>query len=1100
MRDTFCTFGLMRREGWKHLLFGCGLLACVGTWGQGTNLFVPNVGQFQAGIRYLVRIPGGAIQVHGSHWVVQQLDMQQLDQLHHQRAHRERSDQLPTFIRGNNVYIRFPGGNLNRTTPLGATGAYYNYFTHRDPSCWVTGVQTHQGIHFAEVYAGVDLQLYQQDRAIKYDWHLAPGADPSCIRMAYAGVRGLREAEGRLVVEHDLGGWQEVAPVAYQMVDGARRVVPCRFLIRESEVTFSFPDGYDPCESLVIDPLLIFSTFSGSTADNWGSTATPGERGTAYSAGVTNQGMFGGTFPATPGAFRTVYSGIYDVGILKYDSLGRNLLYASFLGGNQSESAHSLVVNKNDDLIVLGTTSSADFPVTADAYDRFYNGGYRTSNVVEYESGSDIFIARIRNDGRQLLGATLLGGSGNDGMNPTTSALVVNYGDELRGDVITDPDGNVLISSVTDSRDIPIVNGVQTSYQAGESDAYVAKLSADLRTLIWSTYLGGSLADASHTIKLSANNTILVAGGTTSTNFPTTVGAYQSVYRGDADGWLARLRLDSAKVLSATYTGTTDFDQVYFIDQDRAGAVFVYGQTNGAMPVTPGVYNNPRSGQFLQKFSPDLKTLQLSTVFGSGRTRPDISPTAFLVNECDRIYMSGWGGRVNYLPNYWGTNTANMPVTEDAYQKSTGGSDFYFIVLSADFRTLSYATYLGGGQSATHVDGGTSRFDKSGIVYHAVCAGCSAFNTSGGATSDFPTTPGAYSRLNRSQNCNNAVFKFDLSSLRARIQTNSTTLKQPGLNRVCLPDQFVFQNLSNGGKVYQWDLGDGTQLVRTDTTLVRHRYKAAGRYVVKLRAIDVGTCTGVDSARTVIDVFQTTAKAGNDIAVCSGTSAQLTASGGVSYRWENNQNRTILTGPNPVVLPEKSITYRVTITEASGCQKIDTLDVKVVPAIDLQWEWSRAFSCASLPTINLKRFTEPKDGEKIFFDLGDGTVTEEPELVHGYAQPGRYEVKLVGRREFCVYESVQQVDIFPLQVPNVITPLVTDGKNDRLQILVGAKSPLAAGLNADLKIFNRWGTVVYESDNYQNDWAGENLAAGVYFLEIRIANDVACKTWLQIIK
>ncbi|MGD6027763.1 PKD domain-containing protein, partial [Xanthomonas citri pv. citri] len=139
----------------------------------------------------------------------------------------------------------------------------------------------------------------------------------------------------------------------------------------------------------------------------------------------------------------------------------------------------------------------------------------------------------------------------------------------------------------------------------------------------------------------------------------------------------------------------------------------------------------------------------------------------------------------------------------------------------------------GGSQSATHVDGGTSRFDKNGIVYHAVCSGCNTYGR--GSYSDFPTTPGAWSRTNNSKNCNNAAFKFDLSSLRARIQTNSVKLNLPGLNKVCIPDPIVFQNRSTGGEIYYWDLGDGTKTIAPDTSAITHQYKNTGQYIVKLK-------------------------------------------------------------------------------------------------------------------------------------------------------------------------------------------------------------------------------------------------------------------------
>jgi hypothetical protein len=200
------------------------------------------------------------------------------------------------------------------------------------------------------------------------------------------------------------------------------------------------------------------------------------------------------------------------------------------------------------------------------------------------------------------------------------------------------------------------------------------------------------------------------------------------------------------------------------------------------------------------------------------------------------------------------------------------------------------------------------------------------------------------------------------------------------------------------------------------------------------------------------------------------------------------------------VVPDKTTIYRVTITEATGCTKIDTLRVQVVPGIDLQWKWSRAFSCSDLPKLSLQRITEPQADELIFFDLGDGTTLDVAETVYTYARPGTYEVKLVGRKEFCVYERTQTVEIFPFTVPNVITPLVMDGKNDRLQVLFGNSPVQAAGLQSAVKVFNRWGNLVYESANYQNDWSGENVAAGVYFLEFKSDTTLVCKTWLQVVK
>ena len=156
------------------------------------------------------------------------------------------------------------------------------------------------------------------------------------------------------------------------------------------------------------------------------------------------------------------------------------------------------------------------------------------------------------------------------------------------------------------------------------------------------------------------------------------------------------------------------------------------GQTRGPFPVSEDVYSNPNSGQFVQKLNADLTSSLFSTVIGAGRDEPDIYITAFLVNDCDNLYISGWGSPELstergsfYGKDYVGTNTVGMPITPDAVQMNTSGSDFYLAVFTDDMSELLYSTFYGSGSSFVHVDGGTSRFDKRGIVYHAVCASCS---------------------------------------------------------------------------------------------------------------------------------------------------------------------------------------------------------------------------------------------------------------------------------------------------------------------------------------------------------------------------------------
>lgn len=1071
--------------------------------------FIENKNQWPAGIHYSARVPGGTMLVRPGKFQYYFLDERRMEELHEQ-LHERRNESDGGFtpgqmINGHAVEVNFVGANSNSVpSVIGRSSEYYNYFLGNDPDRWASKAYAYEGLIYSGLYDNIDMKIYSIDQHVKYDFIVAPFGDPSKIILEYLGADATVILEGNLTVRTSVGDIIEQKPVAYQWIEGKKVSVSCEYYLDGNRLSFCFPKGYDPCYELVIDPLLIFATYSGSTADNWGSTATPGENGNLYSAGVTSHINAGGNFPATPGAFQTTYGGLYDIGLLKYDSLGKQLLYATYLGGTDSESPHSLVMNANEELIMLGTTSSTGFPTTVNAIDRTFNGGPNVVHVVEFSNGSDIFVARISKDGTKLLGSTYLGGSQNDGLNPTFGALTKNYGDELRGDVITDSENNIYISSVTASSDFPITNGRDITYNGGETDAILLKLNPDLSQMTWGMFLGGNGTDAAHTLKLDKDNGIFLAGGTTSQNFPVKAGSYQPAQNGDADGWIAHIGNAGDTIYNATYTGTVSFDQIYFLDLNADEEVFVYGQTSGNFPVTPGVYNNPNSGQFVQKFDRSLTTLNFSTVFGSGRGVPDISPTAFLVNECNNIYMSGWGGVVNIQTFHWQSNTFSMPVTGDAFQRTTSGSDFYFIVLTDDASQFLYGTYLGGTLSTTHVDGGTSRFDKGGVVYHAVCAGCAAFNASGQSTSDFPSTAGAWSRINRSGNCNNAAFKFDLSSLKARLQSNSVKLNSPGLDKVCMPDTIVFQNFSTGGEIFEWDLGDGTRVVKTDTSMVPHQYKTSGRYTVSLKAIDPGTCKVKDSVAIKVDIFVAQGVVQDDDALCLGSPYQLKAGGAKEYSWRSEDGTFQSNLASPFVNPEDTTRYFITMTEASGCVREDTVDLAVIVPIVPEFEMDRSAECLNRPKITVKNVTDSlRDGDLMYFDFGDGRTADVDEVVHEFEGDDLYNVKLVGVREFCVTEKVIPMPVFKLLIPNVITPRIKDDANDTFTIQLGDEKGVTPGdydFRTSVSIFNRWGSKVYESQDYQYDWDGDGLEGGIYYYEVSVDEHATCKGWIHLVK
>ncbi len=526
---------------------------------------------------------------------------------------------------------------------------------------------------------------------------------------------------------------------------------------------------------------------------------------------------------------------------------------------------------------------------------------------------------------------------------------------------------------------------------------------------------------------------------------------------------------------------------------DSEENVYVLGQTQGNYPVSAGVYSNPNSGQFIHKLTKDLSQSLFSTVFGSGTPSPNISPTAFLVNDCQNLYVAGWGGSVNapvvqfpsgiVTRNYVGGNTFNLPVTDDAFQGNTFGSDFYLMVLADDASELLYATYLGGNVSATHVDGGTSRFDKRGIVYHAVCAGCGGF-------SDFPTTSGAPSQTNNSINCNNAAFKFDLASLRARFQTNNVELTQPGYNSGCEPIEVVFQNESIGGEEFEWDFGDGTVITTTDTSDIAHLYEQSGTYNVVLRAFDKNTCISEDFTTTTIRVSGIDPVVGSGGDICEGDSFKLFAAGGAIYQWSPTESLDDPTSPSPLASPNDTTVYKVLMDNGLGCLFEDSVTVNVIPIISSDFVLDKDLSCNQSPVFNFT--TQYEESDATFnWDFGDGQISMDINVSHTYKIDGNYTVKLTTQNEFCVSEKTMVVQSVRMNVPNVITPN-NDIYNQFLEIRAVEK--------VELSIFNRWGRVVFSTTDYQNDWDGINLVTGVYYYDLKVVNKVECSGWIHLLR
>ncbi|MGI4865592.1 MAG: gliding motility-associated C-terminal domain-containing protein [Janthinobacterium lividum] len=770
--------------------------------------FIPNQGQWPSYVRYAGTVPGGHLYLEpaGLRYVL-------LQSIKHPAHGGEPGSSLPhlppadSLLRGHQVRVQFVGADAGTPlVPATATGEVRNYLHGNDPAHWAHSVPTYRQVRYQAPWPGIGARFYENQRQqLEYDFELAAGANPALVKLKYTGASRLTlSRDGRLHIGTTVGELTELAPQAYQTdsTSGERQPVACHYRLRATDSTVTFELGrYDHRRPLVIDPTVLFSTYTGATGDNWGFTAAYDAAGNMYSGGIVLNyaGALAPNYPTTVGAFQTTFAGVIDIAVIKYNTTVNgpaSRVWATFVGGDRQDFPSSLVVNAQNELIILGTTASTNYPTSTTAFQRNFNGGTRADPfgdatidpIYNVTTGTDIVVTRLNSTGSAIVASTYLGGSGTDGLVPydrttTVRQLPQNYGDAFRSDVVTDAAGNIYLASVTSSPNFPITSGSFGAAPKGGSDAVVVKMPPTLSALTWSGYLGGSADDAAYSIQLDASSNVYVTGGTLSPNFPATAGALATQASGDVDGFVARIAASGGSVQRASYLGTSAYDQSFFVQIGADGGVYLLGQTMGAWPVSAGIYSNAGSRQFIQKMSPDLDQRLLSTVFGSGRSTIDISPTAFLVDQCDRIYVCGWGGNGNrsmYTSQAFLFNgyTHGMPVTATAVRATpdtpNAGSDFYLAQFTPGLTQLAYGTYYGDatpGSFGDHVDGGTSRFDPRGVAYAAVCA---CFDAAG-----FPVPPGAftYSTVNgtRGSNCNNAAFKLNFEPQAAMAGGDVTT-------------------------------------------------------------------------------------------------------------------------------------------------------------------------------------------------------------------------------------------------------------------------------------------------------------------------------------
>ncbi len=880
--------------------------------------FVENNGQWPEQVRFRALLPGGTIWAEDECFTFQFFDPKILEFLHPTGS----SEDASSIFHSHSYKLHFPGSQAASIEGSKPRPHYYNFYQGNDESKWTDHCGIFSKCEYQDLYDGIDLILYSGNNSVKYDFIVRAGADAESIRIDIEGadvkLEGGKDV-AELVVKTSVNEVREKAPYAYQVINGSMKEVECRYKLDHQVVRFELGD-YDPDYDLVIDPEIAFSTYIGSEADNFGFTACDDTQGSLISGAA----VFEVGYPTTVGAystdFNTTASNVMDLAISKFSADGTQLLYSTYFGGLRLETPHSIIADANDNFIVMGVTGSDDYPTTAGAYNQTFIGGpalnQGTYFMGQHFEGTDLFLTKF-DAGGALMSSTFVGGSLNDGLN-YGDQLFYNYGDAFRGEVNVDNNGNVFVASVTRSDDFPMAgNSVQSSFGGGEFDGILLKMDPTLSNLLWSSYAGGNGMDACYAIEFNNVGDLIVAGGTKSNNFPLIQNGETQNFGGQTDGFISIIDQNTFNLIAGTYVATTEYDQVYFVQVDDNDNVYAYGQTAGNMPITPGLYGQANSGQFLRKYSPDLSSLTWNTTIGTGSGEIDISPTAFLVSDCEQIYISGWGGEVNtafcdtHPCDAVFSTTDGLPITTDAFQATTDGSDFYLCVLYPNASGLLYASFLGGTESAEHVDGGTSRFDKNGSVYQAVCAGCHD-------NDDFPTTPGVWSNTNNSTDCNLAVFRFDLNAVQAEVAID-------GPDQVCIGIPVSFTNQTVGASTYLWTFGDGET---SDLFEPTHIFDEPGFYTIRLIGMDDALCINSDTAFvsvTILPGVNPTVDAVDPI--CLGEEVQLNGTGSDNLHWIFSLTLSSTGIADPIATPGSTTTY--TLIDENDCET-DSVSVTVV--------------------------------------------------------------------------------------------------------------------------------------------------------------------------
>lgn len=641
--------------------------------------FIPNHGQLNSQVRYYAKTLGGTVFVTHDGKMVYSLPADA--PLRGQKGIIPQEPPAPP--KQLVITEQLLDARPNTPSPGRATKSRVSIFHGNDPDQWRSGLPTYQDISLGVVYPGIEVRLAAHGGSVEKLFYLAAGANPDDIRININPATAMSVTEGgQLAIRTPSGSVQFSRPVAWQNIDGDRRAVAAAYAINADRGSYGFTLGqYDPNQPLIIDPILQ-STYLGGTSWDKGQEIAIGPNGNVYVAGTTLSSDFPkctGWLFCLNGADPT-FAGDYEAFVAEMTPDLTRLIQTTYLGGSctgqECEILKGMAIDAGGNVYVTGYTSSSDFPKTAGGADSTL-------------SGVDGFVAKFSPDLRTLYQSTFVGGSGNDF--PSDIAFSTNMNE-------------ILLTGTTWSNDLPacLPSGCfpqarPDSIFAGQTEAFVARFTPDLQTMIGTTYLGGSARDDGASLLVTASGDIYVAGTTSSADFPGLAGGYDTLLQGN-EAFLTRFNKYLTGITRSTFCGGSQNDSAGAVAQGVDGSIYIAGFTYSPdLPTcVPGPLACPPradatlAGQegFAARFNPDLTTLYSSTYLGGGQ---DDSITAIAIvpnpdNAWDSlIYVAG------------DTRSPDFPgAAKGADRVFAGESEGFAAYLDSGLNQIQAASFLGG--------------------------------------------------------------------------------------------------------------------------------------------------------------------------------------------------------------------------------------------------------------------------------------------------------------------------------------------------------------------------------------------------------------------